>query len=323
MKFEQLKASLNKNVLPAYIIGGEDSFLLYKSLELIENACEISLPDFNKVVFNKEGFNAKDIVAACEALPIMDNKRLVIVKDYLNAKNEGEKKVVLDYLKNPNKTTCLVFWGVGQNNFYISMLGQMEYVDCNKLSLPLLIRLTASMVQKAGYKMDSASSNKLIEYCNYNMTKIEVELQKLFAFTQDSKVISIADIEEIVSKDEEYVIFELTDALSKKDGNKAFLILDNLFYKKNTPTSILAIITNHFRRMFYSSISEYSTSKLATLLNVKEFAITKAKEQSKKFTKMELKRFYELCLECEHDIKSGKMEGKNSLSFLLSSIIKG
>ncbi len=323
MKFEQLKKSLNENILPAYIIGGEDSFLLYKSLELIENACAITLPDFNKVVFNKEGFNAKDIITACEVLPIMDDKRLVVVKDYLNAKNEGEKKIVLDYLKNPSKTTCLVFWGAGQNAFYLSMLGQIEYIDCNKLSLPLLVRLAGSMASKAGYKMDAASCNKLIEYCNYNMTKIEVELQKLFAFTEDTKIITSQSIEEIVSKDEEYVIFELTDALSKKDGNKAFLILDNLLYKKNPPTAILAIITNHFRRMFYSSISEYSNSKLASLLGVKEFAIIKAKEQAVKFTKMELKRNYELCLECEYNIKSGKMEGKNAISFLLGSIIKG
>lgn len=323
MKFEQLKASLNKEILPAYFVGGEDSFLLYKSLELIENACNITIPDFNKVIFDKEGFTATDIVNACEVMPIMDGKRLVIVKNYLNAKNDKEKEILVKYLKNPMPSTCLVLFASSQNNFYISLVSNVEYVDCNKLSYNMLVKWIGATFQKEGYAIEVPACKLLIEYCNYNLTKIDAETHKLMAYKQDTKKIVVADIENLVTKDEEYVIFELTEALAQKDGNRAYAILDNLLYRKNTPAMILSFINNHFRRLLFCAISNYSNSELASMLGVKEFAIIKAKEQSSKFAKIKLKQIYDLCLECEYSIKSGKMEGTNAITYLFGNIIKG
>ena len=134
MKFELLKMSLKQEIKPAYFICGDDSFLEYKSLELIENACNLMFPDFNKVVFSVDGFNARQVVESCEVLPIGDEKRLVIVKDYLNKKNEEEKKVFVEYLKNPTPSTCLVLFSTTPtNDFYMSFVNSLEFVDCNKL----------------------------------------------------------------------------------------------------------------------------------------------------------------------------------------------
>lgn len=322
MKFENLKANLNKEILPAYFIGGDDSYLVYKALELIENACKIDLPDFNKSIFTKEGFNATDIVNACEVMPIGDSKRLVVVKDYLGVKNDKEKEVLVNYLRNPVPTTCLVLFASTTNNFYLSMVDKLEYVDCNKLSFDTLIKWIAANVRKSNFEMEVMACRKLVEYCSFNLTRVDSELNKLMAYRSDSKVITAKDVEEMVTKDEEYVIFELTDALASKDGDKAFSIVENLYYRKNTPTMILSFITSHFRRLLFSNISQYTNAELSKMLGVKEFAIIKAKEQGKKFSKLKLKQIYDLCLECDYSIKAGKMTGENAIGYLFGNILK-
>ena len=322
MKFENLKVSLQQEIKPAYFIGGEDSFLLYWSLDLIEKACNLNLPDFNKVIFSGEGFDATAIVESCQVLPMGDERRLVVVKDYLNKKNEKEKKIILDYLKNPVPTTCLVFFASSSNDFYMSFVNSVEYVDCSKLTPITVQKWVTVNLAKAGKKIETSALKTLVEFCNYNLTKLNSEVNKLVAYVGDNEVVTTTDILQIVSKDAEYVIFELTEALSKKDGTTCYKIIDKLLEGKDTPTSIIAIITNHFRRLFYTSVTAGLTNaELAKNLNVKEFAVVKAKEQAKMFTKMNLKNIFDLCVKVDYQIKSGGMEGVNALNYLVASIL--
>jgi len=322
MKFELLKSSLKQEIKPAYFICGDDSFLEYKSLELIENACNLAFTDFNKVVFAVDGFSAREVVNACEVLPIGDEKRLVIVKDYLNKKNEEEKKIFVEYLKNPTPSTCLVFFSSNPtNDFYMSFVNFLEFVDCNKLGEDTLKKWVIAKLSKEGKKISNLALNKIIEFCNFSLTKIDAETNKLLAYIGEEETVKEEDVLQIVTKDAEYIIFELTEALSKKNGTVCFDIIDKLLKQNNNPTSLIAIITNHFRRMFFSSISTYSDAELSKLLNVKEYAIKKSKQQSGLFTKMKLKNIYDLCLQVDYNIKSGKMEGKNALSYLVANIL--
>ncbi len=322
MKFENLKASLQQEIKPAYFIGGEDSFLLYWSLDLIEKACNLNFADFNKVIFSGEGFDATAIVESAQVMPIGDQKRLIVVKDYLNKKNEKEKKIIVDYLKNPVDTTCIVFFASNTNDFYMSFVNNVEYVDCSKLTPVTVGKWVTVNFARANKKITPEALKTLTEFCSYSLTKLNSEINKLIAYVGDSEEVNTSDILQIVSKDAEYVIFELTEALSKKDGTTAYKIIDKLLEGKDTPTSIIAIITNHFRRLFYTAITTGQTnSELAKNLNVKEFAIVKAKEQAKMFTKLNLKNIYDLCLSVDYQIKSGGMEGVNALNYLVANIL--
>ena len=57
------------------------------------------------------------------------------------------------------------------------------------------------------------------------------------------------------------------------------------------------------------------------MLNVKEWAIKKYREQVKNFSVKKLKEIFDLCVLTEYKCKSGEMEGKNAIIFLISSIL--
>ena len=101
MDYEILKTQLSQGVGPVYMINGGESYLTTTALKIIENACNITMPDFNVAIIGDDyKGSAIDIVTSCEAMPFADEKRLIIVHDYVGKKNESEKKPnkIVDFL---------------------------------------------------------------------------------------------------------------------------------------------------------------------------------------------------------------------------------
>ncbi len=324
MKFEDLENDLNKQIRPAYLINGRESYLTTLALKTIEKRLNISLNEFNKVYFSDEfSGNMKDIVASCNVLPIMDSFRLIVVYDYMGKKSDSEKNAFLNYLKNPCASTCVVFFSTNKSEFFSSFEGKVENVECDKVSIQFLRNWVIGKLKGKGLDIDNDVLNKLFDYCNYSITKLNTEIEKLASIKvgASSKTITNEDVESYITKDIEYVIFDLSNAISNKDKDKAFMLTNAMLKNKEQPLSIVSLITNHFRRLFFISRSNFNDFELAEYLNIKEFAIKKYREQLRFFTQKELKKIFDLCVEIEFKLKSGMMEAKNAVSFLISSIL--
>ena len=157
----------------------------------------------------------------------------------------------------------------------------------------------------------------LIEFTNGYLTKAVNELEKLVYYDTESELITKQMVDDCAIKDNEFVVFELTEALGKKDIDKA-INLSQLLAKEQ---GILALVTNHFRRMFFISISDENDLSLAKELSIKEFAVKKLREQSKNFSKMQLKKIFALLEEIDYKIKSGQMLSENAFNYLIFKIL--
>jgi DNA polymerase-3 subunit delta len=325
MRFEDLKSNLKTSILPAYLINGGESYLTVLAQNLIEKALKLSLTEFNKKVFADDFTgNAQDIVESCRVLPFGCEHRLVVVNDYVGKKLESEKKVFLNYLKNPNPTTCLVFFSTNKSEFFDSLKDSVENIDCVKVSQNFLFLFLKSSLEKNGLKIESSAINKFLDSCNFSITKLNSEIEKMVSIKMNDpeKLITSQDIENNITKSTEYVIFDLTLALSKKDANKAYALIDVMLKNKEQPVSLISLLSNHFRRLFLVSRSDFSNVELAKMLNVKEYAIGKYSAQAKMFSQRKLKEIFDLCIQVEFMTKSGQMEGKTAINYLVANILK-
>ena len=325
MTFEELAQNLQKEVLPAYMINGGESFLTTSALEMIEKACGITLRDFNiAVIPDSYRGNAQSIIESAEAMPFADARRLIVVNDYLQKKNEAEKEVFVKYLSKPNASTCLVFFATNKSDFFDSFSKKVENVVCDKVSPAYLNNWCKEKLSQYSLTAKYDVMSKLLDYCNYSITKLNTEISKLSSIKTTSAVydLTLDDIEKYITKDLEYVIFDLTKAISYKQNDKVYAIIDDMLKNKEAPVSIISLIGNHFKRLFFSARSNCPLAELATYLGVKEFAVTKYKEQAGKFSQKQLKYIFDTCVSVEALTKTGKMEGKNALYYLLACILK-
>ncbi len=308
-----LKKRLNEGLASVYLVEGDDFYLFDKALSMIKNACKITLEDFNVTIFDDENFSLEKLFNATEMLPMNDPKRLVVIKG--GQVKEGDKKKLENLLLKIPKTTCVVVLDYNKNFEFLKK--SFVYVDANRMDRETVKKLVVAYLAKSGKQISGEALETLIGATNGYLTKIMNELAKLECYDLESPLITKKMVDEIAIKDVEFSVFELTDALSKKKGDKAIKLLKLM----EKDPGVFSLISNHFRRLFYVSISDMTNSELAALLNVKEYAIVKARELARGFSKAQLKKINALLEELDYNVKSGKLLASNALHLLVFNII--
>lgn len=307
-----LKARLSLIIKNVYLLQGDDFYLFEKAKDMIVKTCNISFADMNIVKFDENNFSSKAFVDSCQLFPVGDEYRIVIL-DGISKILESDKKEILKYFDNSVSSTVVIILDYF-NKF--DFLKNVEFVDTKRMENPVLVKIIVSDLAKEGKKISKEAVDVLIESCNSYLTRISNELIKLKYYCE-GELITKSMVDDIVVKDVEYTVFELTDALTKRDGDKCLKLL-NLMEKEQ---GILSLITNHFRRLFFISISDMTDKELSAYLGVKEYAITKARSQLKGFSKVQLKNINKQLEEIDYMIKSGQMLSNNALYTLVFSIL--
>ena len=317
MKFQDLKKSLASGVKNLYYIKGDDAFLRHKAQEMIENAV-VTLKDLNIQRFDDENANAFDIVGACRALPMMDKYRVVVVKG--GFKKADEIKPLVKYAENPNATTVLIVVDENGAALYKSYAALAELVDCSRLDPAMLSRLVLSELARFKTKINSDALEVLISACNYDFTRINNEVIKLANLVGSGGTITRADVDNNVAREVEYDIFELSKAVSVKNGKRALEIVKQLLERKESPQMLLMLIQGNFRRMFYATGSKETNAEIASKLGIKEYSIKIAREQARAFPLSRLKKILDLGAQLDYEIKSGQMNETNALLYFVANI---
>lgn len=323
MKFEELKNNLKIEIKNAYLLSGVDEFLLSSAYALITKFANLEYVDLNLIEFKEGVIDCEDVVRALNTLPVFCDKKIVYL-DVRMAKASDIKngKLIDEYLKSPNPTSILVV-NMGSNsaikNFDTKLF---TLVDCDRLSFNIVSLKIKQLVEKDGKKIGSDAIKLLNDYTLGDLSKIIVEIKKLCAYVGDRSEIECSDIKELVTPSLEYQIFELTEALSKKDSKKVFAILDDMKAKKDEFRTLPAIIFSHFRRLFMVALNaDKSRQELAQLLGVKEYAVKMTLAQVSLFTKSQLKKINELCIKTDFDLKQSNISFENAVSLIIMNIL--
>jgi DNA polymerase-3 subunit delta len=297
--FLQLK-NLIASAAPTVVgIFGNDSYLVNKAVETIENSSNLEFAELNRTFFD-ETADAASIVNACMAVPFMSARRIVVVKDYAVPKAEAEKIKMRDYIYKPNDETALVLVfkeKTGLVDFDLPLV-----VDCDKLDIGSLTNWIVIKARQSGKRISSNAAQTVVEYCLFDMSRIAKETEKLCVYSDEEITLDAVNL--LVEKESEYVVFELAQEIAKRHPDKAMEIAANLLDKGEEVTFLVATVYSQFRRMFYSIVNASSLKELAVMLNVKEFAVKKAREAADNFTPVQLKKALMLCEKADEEVKS-------------------
>ena len=319
MRFDQLKGSLKSKIEFCYFVVGKDAFLKDSAVSMITKRCVSNFLELNVSKFNDENYSLNSFLDSLFLLPFGEQKRVVILDD-LNLSLQDAKKIT-EALKAENQFLCVIFKcdEIPQN---LKKLSENSCViDCLSLDFDVLKVLIQNKFQKNNIKIEPNALKTLIEYCNLDMTFLGQETKKLIAFAYDTHQIKEIDVINLVHKNIEYTVFELSNAVADKDGEKALKLVDLMLANKESPQNLLMMILSNFRRIFYASISKENNKTIAECLGVKEYSIKIAKQLALKFTPKKLKQILDLGGQIDYEIKSSKMEDKNGLYFFVTNIL--
>lgn len=317
MKFAELKKTLREKVEQGYYLKGDDPFLRERAYHLIYDAVKIEMDDLNLNRF-EENIDFEQVIKALDTMPVFSAHRVVYVRLY--GKDFKNEKALTEYFKNPNPSSILIV-DTGNEDYLKTAGKQLSLVDCNRLSNDIVFPFVLAELKKYGKTISRPACELLCEYTNNDLSKINNELQKLVGYIGENQEIVQDDIEKMVVKSTEFQIFELTEALARKNSKKVYQILDVLKSRKDEFRMLHALIYKHFRRLFFVSISKDSKADLSKMLGVHEYAITKSQEQARLFTKKQLKEINDICIKLDYDLKNSNISVNNAIDFLVLKIL--
>ncbi len=177
----------------------------------------------------------------------------------------------------------------------------------------------SSEFKAKGYDIDYKTAKYFTDYVGKNVDILIAEINKMIIYKDTDKKITIEDINNISSKAFNDNVFDLCDAIMKKNFKKIFSCYNDLVSLKEEPIKIIALIGIQFNLVYQVKLlaNEGKNSKdIASILAVHPYRVKLALETDYMLYELEdvLKKLHEI----DYSIKSGK-EDKNTCleNFLL------
>lgn len=331
--FKDIKAHKFSNV---YLFSGEEEYVKQEALDqLVDAIVEPTFKDMNYQTIDGSEVRADEIINACETLPFMADRRIVIVRDsmYLTRRRGGEsysaeeEKRMRDYIKDISPTSHLVFYVRGsvdkRGALYKAIKKHGCAVEFNRLKDYDIKRWVKKELSKHGKTITSAALDQFVYLAGVNLDDVENELSKLVAFAYESDIITEEDVLSTITPTLEYSIFQLVEAIGNKNVDTALMLLDEMLDRGEVFYSILPMIGRQIRLILLCGAHNkkgYSRNQIAKTLKIHPYGVGKYISQGRNFTEEELTSALSDCLKLDHSIKQGKIDGRLGLEMLIISM---
>ena len=236
--YRKLKQDLRQGTVGSlYLFHGEEAYLRDHYLDQMKaKLIPPGMESFNYHRLAGKTLTAQRLAETVDALPMMSPRTLIVVQDYdLFKAPEGERKAITQLLEDLPEYCCLVF--------VYDTLAYKRDARMKKLAgvlqdkgqeVPFLRQETGDLVdwigrrfRALGHDIDTADAQYLIFLCGDLMHGLIGEIEKIGAYAQGRRV-TRQDIDAVAIPVIDAVVFQMTDALSRRQTDKAFSVLTDL-----------------------------------------------------------------------------------------------
>lgn len=198
--------------------------------------------EFNLNIFYGKDADWATVINTCRQYPMFSDRQVVLLKE---AQQMRDIEKLEPYILNPLQSTLLVVSYKDKKVDGRSKLAKLlkekgEVLSTKKMYENLLPEWTAELVRSKGYSIHPKALALLIDHVGNDLIRIESEIEKILLNVGTRKNITEDDVERYVGISKEYNVFELQDALSKKDASKALQIVQ--YFESNPKAAPIQMI---------------------------------------------------------------------------------
>lgn len=320
---------------PAYIFMGQEEYLMNDSIDRLKARYKNSFEEINFINLEGRDSDLDRLINACETLPFMSDKKIVILKDvgrFLENLEKNQEDEFYKYLDSLEDFLCLIFLderhSIKKNmKIYRYFKKKKAAVDFSKFLGQDLNSWVESILRKHRKKMSFSNINYFIERSSYrsrdvdlNLYDLENELVKIIDYAK-GETISKEDIDQVLIRSIDTNIFKMLEAISRHDSSAALKSFNELYMSNEPVQRILYMITRQMRLILnYKLYREkgYNRPMIQKKLKIRtSFEFGKIASQASQWTIGRLKKIMDEILDVDIKIKTTSSNDKLLLEILL------
>lgn len=337
---EVLESNIQKGKIDnTYIFTGLDEVLIKENIETIVNmTLEDTFKELNLIKLDGVSVTEEAIIDACETLPFMSDKKVVVIfrANFLKEKGDTNSTNIFKrcetYIKNPPSHCIFLLYYIledkrdnpSKNKRLMSLDKSCTIVKADKLRGEKLLRKVNDIFVRKGKNIGRVELRYFCDIVENNFNIIETEAEKLVCFVGE-RDITRNDINLMLPQRSEDDVFDLVEYLSQKRPEKSIDLMNGLLNKGENMMLILSLIESQFSMLFKIKLGmEQGKTKedFAKELRRPAFVCEKLMGQSRKFTIKQLEKCMKLCIETEGILKSTGTDKQTEMELLLINTVR-
>lgn len=254
-----VRAAVAKRALdPVYLLLGDDEAEMSRLAAEISGVVEDELRAFNmeRIYAGEKGTTATSIVEASRQLPMMGDRRVVVLlrgEKLLKPKRRGKVKdedaeegdseppsdldALGDYVQNPVPSTTLVLMAadvdktrragkaIMKHATVVECWGLKSGKDSRAADFRQAARVAEQLVRKAvaeaGQQIDPAAARLVAERAGVDIVRLRGDIERLMLYTVGKPKIALADAHEVVSAESAQDDWAVTSAIQQGNAREA------------------------------------------------------------------------------------------------------
>ena len=271
MKYEEIIRDLkNKVYHPVYVLMGEEAFYIDRISDFMaENILDESDREFNQTIIYGRDTSVDQVVSLAKRFPMMTNHQVVIVKEAQQLKKIED---LLAYVEKPQVSTILVlcykYKKLDKRKIFTKTVGKKGVVfDSVPVPEYKIADWISNYLKNTKYKASPQVCAILASHLGADLSRIANELDKLMLVVPEGGEITADDVEKNIGISKTFNVFELNNALGKKDIIKANTIAMHFSANKKEHPFIVTVTTvfNFFSKvMLYHYTADKSDRNMPT-----------------------------------------------------------
>lgn len=309
------------NFKPAYLLYGAEAYLKQQYKHNLVKALNPDGDTMNFTRFEGKGIEIKELIDLCETMPFFAERRVILLEDTGFFKNKCDE--LADYMKSLPDYLCLIFAESEvdkRSRMYKAVKAAGRICEFLPQDEKALMRWAAGLLGKEGKKITQRDMELLLTKTGTDMGNLRMELEKLINYTSGRDVVTAADIEAVCVTRTQNKIFDMVQAVTDKNQEKALDLYYDLLTLKEPPMRILFLLAKQFRQLFLAKqfVQEgLAQAEMASRLGVPAFVVRKILACARSYSLDELQQAVADFVDAEEAVKTGRLQDTLSVELLI------
>ena len=313
----QLKETIKTGGANLYVFYGAEGYLTEQYARMVaRETVEEGFDAFNLQRFDGQEVSAAELEDAVEALPLMTDRKCVLVRDLDPCSGDTDR--LLGLMESVPDSCVLVFWQMtvqpdSRKNGWKSFLkiagDKGVAMKFDRKDPSDAAKMLAGGAKRRGCRLDMGEALYLVEQVGNDLNLLIGELDKLCALAGEGGEITKGMIDAACPKNLEAKVFDLSKAILYRRRQEAFDLLYQLRVQREEPIAVLGVLSGAFSDLYRGKVASASGMPAEALARAfksykgKEWKLKNAVRDSARLSVDTLRRCLDILAETDTTLK--------------------